>query len=54
MSNDHGARLKLVKSPIVSTRPAGSPSICDSENGKVESYMFETPEFERVRTKQDT
>ena len=46
----HGARLKLIKSPIVGTKPAGSPQPYDSENGKNEMSMFETPEFQRVRT----
>jgi hypothetical protein len=46
----HGSRLTLVKSPIVGTRPAGSPQPYDSENGKNEMYMFDTPEFQRVRT----
>lgn len=45
----HGGRLTLLKSPLVSAKPAGSPRPFDSESGKNEMYMFETPEFQRVR-----
>jgi hypothetical protein len=48
--NTHGARLPLIKSPVVGSRPAGVPPPHDTENGKIEMSMFETPEFERVCT----
>jgi len=48
--NTHGSRLRLMKSPIVGSRPAGTPQPYDAENGKTEISMFETPEFQRVCT----
>ncbi|TVY43268.1 hypothetical protein LSUB1_G000922 [Lachnellula subtilissima] len=43
----HRGRLTLVKSPLVNEKSGGHSQPIDSENGRNEMYMFETPEFQR-------